>query len=164
VSLELGVLHFLHLEDIGAFWILQVLLHVILIVKFETFQPFSQLLFQLVRQRRQIFIVEDSPIVHLHHNTLNGFMLTSDSMVLSTIEGFMPTINGTGAAMYYLRVLGRIGISTCSHLKGNTNERKASMAKPRMVLDCDTKMIFFSSKMASNILIMHCSGKNLKTQ
>jgi hypothetical protein len=61
-------------------------------------------------------------------------MLTSDSMVLSTMEGFMPTIKGTGAAMYYFKVLGRIGISTCSHLKGNTKERKASMAKPRMVL------------------------------
>ena len=50
------------------------------------------------------------------------------------MDGLMPTIKGTGAAMYYFRVLGRIGISTCSHLKGNTKERKASMAKPRMVL------------------------------
>ena len=43
----------------------------------------------------------------------------------------MPTISGTGAVIYSLRVEGRMGMSTCSHLKGKTKERKPSMANPQ---------------------------------
>lgn len=68
-------------------------------------------------------------------------------MVWSIIDGFMPTIRGTGAAMYYFNVDGRIGMRTCYHLKGNTKDKKASIANPKIVLDCETKMIFFSRRM-----------------
>jgi hypothetical protein len=85
-------------------------------------------------------------------------------MVLSTIAGVIPTMMGTGAARYSFRGAGRIGMSTCSHLKGKTNARKASIAKPSMVLDCDTKMIFFSRRTASKTLMMLCRGRNLNTQ
>ena len=75
-------------------------------------------------------------------------------MVWSIIVGLMPTIRGTGAAMYSFKVDGRIGMSTCYHLKGNTKDKKASIANPKMVLDCDTKMIFFSRRMDSKIVMM----------
>jgi hypothetical protein len=64
------------------------------------------------------------------------------------MEGFMPTIRGTGAVMYSLRVEGRMGIRTCSHLKGKTKDKKPYIAYPKMVLDCETKIIFFSRRIA----------------
>jgi hypothetical protein len=85
-------------------------------------------------------------------------------MVLSTMAGVIPTMMGTGAARYSLRGAGRMGMSTCSQRKGKTKARKASMAKPRMVRDCETKMIFFSRRTASKTLMMHWRGRNLKTQ
>ena len=46
-----------------------------------------------------------------------------------------PAKNGIGAVRYYLRVRGTIGIMTFSHLKGNRNDVKASIAKPSTVFD-----------------------------
>ena len=76
----------------------------------------------------------------------------------------IPTIRGTGAVMYYLSVEGKIGIMTCSHLKGKMKERKPSTAYPRTVFDCETKIIFFSRRMASKTLMITGRGKNLKMQ
>jgi hypothetical protein len=42
--------------------------------------------------------------------------------------GEMPAIRGTGALRYSLRVIGRIGISTCSHLKGKSSDKNPSTA------------------------------------
>jgi hypothetical protein len=70
------------------------------------------------------------------------------------MAGLMPTIRGTGAAIYSFNVEGRIGIRTCSHLKGKTKDKKPSIAKPNMVFDWETKIIFFSKRMASKILII----------
>jgi hypothetical protein len=66
--------------------------------------------------------------------------------------------------MYSLRVVGRMGMMTCSHRKGKVKDRNAYTAYPSTVLDCDTNIIFFYSSMASNTLIMHCNGRNLNTQ
>jgi hypothetical protein len=40
----------------------------------------------------------------------------------------MPATKGTGAVKYYFKFDGRIGISTCYHLKGYNNPRKAYVA------------------------------------
>ena len=80
------------------------------------------------------------------------------------MAGVIPTMMGTGADRYSLSGAGRMGMSTCSQRKGKTKARKASMAKPRMVRDCETKMIFFSRRTASKTLMMHWRGRNLKTQ
>ena len=66
------MLHFLHLEDIGALGVLEVLLHFCLIVNLELFQSASQLLLQFVGQGRQVLVVQDGPIVHLHNDALNS--------------------------------------------------------------------------------------------
>ena len=84
--------------------------------------------------------------------------------MLSTIEGWIPTMIGTGAVIYYFNVEGKMGIKTCSHRNGKTKDRKAYTAYPNMVFDCDTNIIFFYSKTASKIFIMECNGRNLKTQ
>lgn len=76
----------------------------------------------------------------------------------------MPTINGTGAVMYSLRVDGKMGMMTCSHRKGKMKAKKASTAYPSTVFDCETKITFFSSRIASKILMMIDRGKNLKVQ
>jgi hypothetical protein len=76
----------------------------------------------------------------------------------------MPVMRGTGAFMYSRRVEGRMGISTCSQRKGKTKARKASTANPSTVLDCETKMTFFSRRMASKTLRMAERGRNLKVQ
>jgi hypothetical protein len=73
-------------------------------------------------------------------------------------------MSGTGAVIYSLSGAGKMGMRTCSHLKGKTKARKASMAYPNTVLDCETKIIFFSSSTASKTLMMHCRGRNLNTQ
>ena len=49
-------------------------------------------------------------------------------MFESSMSGWIPTTKGTGAVRYSLRVDGRMGISTCYHLNGNTKLRKASIA------------------------------------
>lgn len=85
-------------------------------------------------------------------------------MVLSTIEGWIPTMIGTGAVIYSFNVDGKMGIKTCSHLNGKTKDRNAYIAYPKIVFDWDMKIIFFSSKTASKILMMECNGRNLKTQ
>jgi len=137
------VLHLLHLEDVGALRALKVFPHLCLVVQLELLQPASQLLLQLVRQRGKVLIVQHRSIVHLHDDALNQKNSTSASIVWSTIAGVIPTIIGTGAARYSFKGAGRIGMRTCSHLKGKTKARKAYIAKPSMVLDCETKMIFF---------------------
>ena len=66
--------------------------------------------------------------------------------------------------MYYLRIEGKIGIKTCSHLKGKTNDKKASTAYPSTVFDCETKITFFSRRMASKTDMMAWRGRNLNIQ
>ena len=61
-----------------------------------------------------------------------------------------------------MRFVGRIGINTCYHLNGNKKLMKASTANPKIVFDCDTNNIFFSSKSASNTLIILSTDRNLK--
>ena len=43
----------------------------------------------------------------------------------STNDGEIPAMRGTGALRYSFRVEDKMGIKTCSHLKGNRNEVKA---------------------------------------
>ena len=50
---------------------------------------------------------------------------TSDYIEESTRDGEIPAINGTGAFKYYFKVDDNIGISTCSHLKGNKKDVNA---------------------------------------
>jgi hypothetical protein len=76
----------------------------------------------------------------------------------------MPTISGTGAVMYYFSSEGKIGIRTCSQRKGKTKAKKASTAYPKTVLDCETKMTFFSRRIASKTEMIACKGRNLKMQ
>lgn len=153
-SREFRVLYFLHLEDVCAFRVFQVLSDLCFIVELKLLQTTPQLLLQLVGQWWKIFIIHDCAGVQLHNDALSVGRCTSGSMVWSTIAGEIPTMRGTGAVMYSLRGAGRIGMRTCSQRKGKAKERKASMAKPRIVRDCDTKMIFFYKRIASNTLMM----------
>jgi hypothetical protein len=49
MSLKLRVFDFLHFEDIGGLWVLEVLLDLIFIIYLECLKLSSQLLFQLIR-------------------------------------------------------------------------------------------------------------------
>ena len=136
VPFEVGVLYFLHLKDVGGLWVLEVFLDFFLVKNLELVESFLQGAFHLLRKRRQILVIEQGPRVQLHNDTLSLQGFTSDSTdLLSSICGDIPTIRGTGAVMYSLRVEGRMGMRTCSQRKGKIKARKASTAYPRTVLD-----------------------------
>ena len=61
----------------------------------------------------------------MHNDTLHDKLSTSDSIDDFTRDGDMSAIKGTGAFKYYFRVDERMGIKTCSHLKGNKKEVNA---------------------------------------
>lgn len=136
VPLEVRVLHFLHLEYVCGLWVLEVLLDFFLVENLELVQSFLQRAFHLLRKRWQVLVVEQGSRIQLHNDTLSRQGNTSDSTdLLSSIWGDIPTIKGTGAVMYSLRVEGRMGMRTCSQRKGKIKARKASTAYPRTVLD-----------------------------
>jgi hypothetical protein len=97
VTLELRMLDFLHFKDVGGFRVLQVLSDLVFVVELEGLEFSLELLLHLVRERREVLIIEYRGCVELDDNALNRGRDTSDSIVRSSILGVIPTMMGTGA-------------------------------------------------------------------
>jgi hypothetical protein len=91
------MLDFLHFKDVGGFRVLQVLSDLVFVVELEGLEFSLKLLLHLVRERREVLIIEYRGCVELDDNALNRGRDTSDSIVRSSILGVIPTMMGTGA-------------------------------------------------------------------